>query len=314
MGINGELVVNPRVNGYFEMYAGTSGFTFLQNIVDGSQQIVIFKFFLGKSVEFFGEPDIPNHKNKIVKNAIDDGLSALSLTTYTKTEVGALTSNINLAHYYTKAETDSPLTNYSTISYLQGNCMTALAITETLMNKYAAITFIVNNFYPKAETDSTLSDYITTTQTDACCYTRSEIDTTLNLYSPSAQLLHDFYSKLHIDNTFKTSAHTGTQYYNKAETDKMLLSYSTGSYVGYTVYTEAGNDTILANKISNTGYIELPGWLDICTSNDTNPRIRCNAEVNGYTGCAELRAASSYDMYLNLSTTRTDGGWMYFEI
>ena len=31
-------------------------------------------------------------------------------------------------------------------------------------------------------------------------------------------------------------------------------------------------------------------------------------------GYAELKAASSYDMFLNLSTTRTDGGWVYFKI
>ena len=54
--------------------------------------------------------------------------------------------------------------------------------------------------------------------------------------------------------------------------------------------------------------------LDVGISNYTNSRIRCNAELNGYTGYAELRAASSYDMFLNLSTTRTDGGWMYFKI
>ena len=54
--------------------------------------------------------------------------------------------------------------------------------------------------------------------------------------------------------------------------------------------------------------------LDIGTSGYTNSRIRCNADVNGYTGYAELRAYSSYGMHLNLSTTRTDGGWMYFKI
>ena len=48
--MNDEIVLNPRVNGYFEMYAGTSGFTFLQNIVDGSQPIAIFTP-LDKSVE-----------------------------------------------------------------------------------------------------------------------------------------------------------------------------------------------------------------------------------------------------------------------
>ena len=54
--------------------------------------------------------------------------------------------------------------------------------------------------------------------------------------------------------------------------------------------------------------------LDIGTSGYANPRIRCNAELGGYTGYAELRAASSYDMFTNLPTTRTDGGWVYFKI
>ena len=54
--------------------------------------------------------------------------------------------------------------------------------------------------------------------------------------------------------------------------------------------------------------------LDIGTSGYTNSRIRCNATGNGYTGYAELRADSSYDMFLNLNTTRANGGWMYFKI
>ena len=94
----------------------------------------------------------------------------------------------------------------------------------------------------------------------------------------------------------------------------MLLSYSTGSYVDYTFYTKTETDTLLAGKLTNIGDIELPGWLDIGTSSYTNSRIRCSAYLNGYTGYAELRAATSYDMFLNLSTTRTDGGWMYFKI
>ena len=42
LNINDEIVLNPRVNEYFEPYAGTLGFTFLQNIVDGSQPTAIF--------------------------------------------------------------------------------------------------------------------------------------------------------------------------------------------------------------------------------------------------------------------------------
>ena len=94
----------------------------------------------------------------------------------------------------------------------------------------------------------------------------------------------------------------------------MLLSYSTGSYVGYTFYTKADTGTLLADKVTNIGDIDLPGMLDIGTSGYTNSRIRCNAEVGGYTGYAESRASTSYGMFLNLSTTRTDGGWMYFRI
>ena len=94
----------------------------------------------------------------------------------------------------------------------------------------------------------------------------------------------------------------------------MLLSYSTGSYVDYKIYNKTETDTLLADKLTNVGDIDLPGMLDICTSGYTNSRIRCNAEVGGYTGYAEIRAATSYDMFLNLPTTRTDGGWMYFKI
>ena len=204
--------------------------------------MAIFKS-LDKSVEFFGDLGIPNFYNKAEIDAIGDGLSALILNTYAKAEVEALISNINLVDYCTKTEVDTQLTDYTPITYLQGNYMTTLAITETLMTNYATIAFIVDSLYSKTEIDSTLSDYITSTQTDASCYTKSEIGTTLNLYSPSAQILSNSYSKLYIDNTFLSSAQTGTLYYNKAETGNVLLSYSTGSYVGYNFYTKAEIDT-----------------------------------------------------------------------
>ena len=94
----------------------------------------------------------------------------------------------------------------------------------------------------------------------------------------------------------------------------MLLSYSTGSYVDYYFYTKTETDTCSANKLTNIGDIGLPGWLDIGTSGYTNSRIRCNADISGCTVYAELRAATSYDMFLNLPTTRIDGGWVYFKI
>ena len=182
--------------------------------------------------------------------------------------------------------------------------MTSLLIAQASMNNYASITFIIDNLCSKTEIDTTLSGY----------HTKPEIDTTFNLNSPASQILNNLYSKLYIDNTVMSSTETGTRYYNKTETGNMLLSYSTCSYVDYTFYNKTETDTLLTEKVSNIGNIDLPGMLDIGTSGYTNSRIRCNAVVGGYTGYAELKAASSYDMFLNLPTTRTDGGWMYFKI
>ena len=50
--------------------------SFLQNIVDGPQPIAIFNS-LDKSVEFFGDLDIPNFYNKNETDAIGDELSPL---------------------------------------------------------------------------------------------------------------------------------------------------------------------------------------------------------------------------------------------
>ena len=91
-----------------------------------------------------------------------------------------------------------------------------------------------------------------------------------------------------------SSTQTGALYYNKTETDTMLLPYCTGSYAAYNFYTKAETETFSADKLSNIGDIGLPGMLDIGISGYTNSRIRRNAEVGGYTGCAELRAATSY--------------------
>ena len=103
-----QFVFHPRAYGIqFEMYAGTSGFAFLQNIVDGSQPIAIFNS-LDKSVEFFGDLDIPNFDNEAEIDALippNDNL----VNYYTKPQVEALLSNINLPDDYTKAEVDSSL-------------------------------------------------------------------------------------------------------------------------------------------------------------------------------------------------------------
>ena len=114
----------------------------------------------------FSNIDLSSYYTKTEVDDIDNELSALILNTYTKTEI------------------DTSLSDYSTISYLQGNYMTTLSITETLMNNYASLTLIGDNSY----------------------------------------------DKLYLDNQFSLKADASTTY-NKTETDTMLLSYTTGSYV-----------------------------------------------------------------------------------
>ena len=52
---------------------------------------------MDKSVEFFGDLDIPNFYNKAETDAIGDELSPLVLNTYTKTDVDNLITNIDLS-------------------------------------------------------------------------------------------------------------------------------------------------------------------------------------------------------------------------
>ena len=141
--------------------------------------------------------------------------------------------------------------------------------------------------YAKTEIDSTLSDCTTSTQLHTDSHSKSRMNLTLDTYTTTTQLYGDFYSKGYMNQRFLTSTQIVEFHYT---------------------------DAFLANKISNTGNVSLPGHLGIGTYPYASSRIGYNAEVNGYTGYAELKAASSYDMLLNLQTARTDGGWMYFEI
>ena len=191
---------------------------------------------------------------------------------------------------YTKTEIDTQLTDYTSVTYLQDNYMTTLSLTETLMNKFASISLLDGSFYDKAYLDNQFS-------------LKADVS---ELTSPAAT---DY-----LELKFTNSVDLTVDYYKKADIDNMRLSYSTGSYVDYTFHNKTDTDTLLADELTNIGDISLPGMLDIGASGYTNSRIICNANVNGYTGYAGLRAASSYGMYLNLSTTRTDGGWMYFKI
>ena len=143
--------------------------------------------------------------------------------------------------------------------------------------------------YPSISSiDLALQSYLTSTQIEDSYYNKNETDTTL--YTSTAQILNNFHSQFYIDNMFLTSAQTGTSF-----------------------YTKTGTGNLLANKVSTTGGGSMAGHLDVGISCDLS-RIRSHAKFNGYNGYAELNAARSYDMYLNLEATRVNGGWVFFKI
>ena len=188
-----------------------------------------------------------------------------------------------MVNYYTKHQIDSLISNINLVGY-----HIKTEVDTRLHTNYPSLSFIADMFYSKAEIDST---YTTPAQLHTDFYSKVKTHLIFDTYTTTTQLYDGCYNKTYIDNVLSTSTQAETLYYNNTDTDNLL-----------------------ADKISGIGDISLPGMLDIGTSDYTNSRIRCNANLGGYTGYAELRAAISYDMSLNLSTTRTDGGWMYFRI
>ena len=175
------------------MHAAPNGISILQHISDGSQPVAIFNSS-DKSVEFFGDLDIPNFYNKTKVGNLITNLNDVNY--YIKNQVGALIYNINLVDYYTKTEVDLQLTYYPTITYLQGNYMTALSITEALMNKYTSITLLVDNFYDKTYLDnqfSLKSDVSQLTKLVTTGYLTAR-------YTNSVKSLTNYYKKTDIDN------------------------------------------------------------------------------------------------------------------
>ena len=127
-------------------------------------------------------------------------------------------------------------------------------------------------------------------------YSKAEIDSTLSAYTNPIQLHTDFYSKVKtniVSDTYTTATQLYNEIYSKGYVNQMLVQ----STILFELYYMKGDiDTLFADKVPNTGNVSLPGHLDICTTY-TSSRIRCNAELGGYTGYAELKAASIYGMF-----------------
>ena len=133
----------------------------MQHSSVGSQPIVIFNS-LDKSVEFFGDLDIPNHYNK---TELDSLLANINLSDYyNKTEMDLIVSNIDLSNYYTKTEIDDIDNELSTL---------------------------ILNTYTKTEVDTLLFDSSSQVFSDI-----SLINLELELnYKTAAQLAETYYTK-----------------------------------------------------------------------------------------------------------------------
>ena len=170
------------------------------------------------------------------------------------------------------------------------NTYTKTEVGTLLNTSDPSLSSIVDTFYSKTENDPALSDYTTSAQFHIAFYSKVKTNLIFDTYTTTTQLHGGFYSKGYVN--------------------QMLVQPAT-LFKFY--YTKGDIDTLLADKVSNIGDIPLPGMLDIGTTY-TNSRIRCNAEVGGHTGHAELKANCSWDMFLNFQTTYRNGGWMYFKI
>ena len=189
--------------------------------------------------------------------------------------------------------------------------MTTLAITETLMNNYASLTLIGDVFYDKPYLDNQFS-------------LKADASTTITT---------DYLTTNYTDTVALTSG-----YYNKTETDTMLLSYSTGSYVddklslktdssqlssfasldylhlkysdsvdiASNYYNKTENDNLLANKVSTTGDVSLSGNLDVGVG-ATTTKIKAHFNDSGYTGYMRMEARTKDTGFLHFETNYTYG-------
>ena len=94
----------------------------------------------------------------------------------------------------------------------------------------------------------------------------------------------------------------------------MSSEFGSDSHGIYVFGRQSGNSHLKfyngrSNSVCN---VLTDGNLDVGSGGSL--KFNVHAANNGYTGYAELKAQSSYDMYLNLSTTYPNGGWMYFKI
>ena len=240
MTINDETFLNPRVNNYFEIYPAPNCISFLQHNSDGSQPIAVFNS-LDKSVEFFGDIDIPNRYNK---TELDSLLANINLSDYyNQTEMDLIVSNIDLSNYYTKSEIDdinNELSNLILNTYTKTEADTLLFNSSS--QPFSAISLINLELG---------LNYKTATQLAETCYNKAEVDKLIT-FDPNV-----VYTKTEINSMLNNN------YSSIEDRDQLFLAYSSTNQINGAYYDKAETDYLLANKISNTGDISMNGNLDV---------------------------------------------------
>ena len=99
----------------------------------------------------------------------------------------------------------------------------------------------------------------------------------------------------------------------------MLLSYSTGSYVDFNLYSKTDTDNLLANKVSTTGDASINSNLEvgkvlslkrISGVSDTNPLSIINESTGGGTGVLYQSTASGQGFIVVYLTAQSSTAWV----
>ena len=233
------------------MYAATSGFAFLQNQRDGAQPISIFKS-LDKSVEFFGDVNIPNFYDKA---EVDNLVSGIYDEVCTKLEVDAIDDELSnlFLHTYTKTETD--------------NLIPSIALTGSeninSTNNQACLTFPL-----KVNGEIVMSPRAYGVQfelyagTSGCASLQNQRDgaqpiAIFKSIDQSVEFFGDldipnFYNKAEVNNLLANNGVILDNYYTKAQVDTLLANINLSD-----CFTNTEIDTQLTGYVTNTYLLDL---------------------------------------------------------
>ena len=155
--------------------------------------------------------------------------------------------------------------------------MTTLSLTGTLMINCASISLLGGNFYDKTNLN--------------------------NKFSLKADLseLTLLVAIDHLELNCTNSDDLTIDYYKKTDIGNMLLSYSTGSYVDYT----------LANKVSTIGDATISGNLDVGSTGNNSIKIHGTGATTSF---AEFRVSNGQNCVWDFQNPSNSNVWSSIKV